>query len=86
MSDPRERNRTSGHELALSEIDNLRRSLLHALAERDDALWEIGRIDLMAQEAMESAKWATALFRALGDIRLRCIRALAGSKRIKEDE
>jgi hypothetical protein len=68
-----------------TEIDLYRWICIHALAERDDALWEIERINGRAQ--VDQERWGHGnLLKTLADIRAMCARALAGSKRIKEDE
>jgi len=64
-------------------IGDLRHSLLHALAERDDALWMLARISL---ESEDRARSYNDVERALRNVRLLCDRALAGSRRIKEDD
>lgn len=60
--------------------ENLSWSLLYAMAERDDALWMLGRIDKGIRGCVGNWYQAVCYASAM------CERALAGSKRIKEDE
>jgi hypothetical protein len=67
----------------LTEIDLYRWISIHALAERDDALWALGKIDQKIRSTPgEPRRWYEAVCYASA----MCERALAGSKRIKEDE
>jgi hypothetical protein len=66
--------------LVEKEMDLYRWISIHALAERDDALWEIERINGRAQ--VDPERWGYGnLLKTLADIRAMCARALGGSKR-----
>ncbi len=72
------------YDIAMQLAITMRWNLTIAKAERDDALWEIERINGRAKIPDEWS-WSEYIH-AIHDIREMCARALAGSRRIKKDE